>query len=471
MVEGQEGVDRRVIRRLHGILRLFILRRLKSQVEKQMPKKYEHIVTCRLSRRQRQLYDDYISSSDAQAALAGGNYFSVFGVLMALRKVCNHPDLFEGRAITSPFTSETLCCDVPSPVVDVLFDRDSSRVDLGVMNFDLVAQEGLNATGWARPRGGRIASAAVMKEAATRGSTMAHAASAEARALHRVRRRPAPVAVARGSRPGRPCHCSRSPPGAEQQRSPSGRLADLRPAPRGPLGYHPPLSCSPPACAGCRSAAMVSAPRRGLGVTPAGNLTAPAPPSDRACRSELAGAGVPQDVLPQPVAGAVRLWEVAGAGSLDASAEAGWPPRAHLHADVKDAGRPGGVPQPALLHIHAPRWHYEAGPAPDLDDEVQFERQDLLLHPFHPERGRGDQPDRGGHRHILRQRLEPGHGRPGAGPLPPHRADARCARVPSRDREHDRVKYSPQIEPEAAPGPPRHPERQVWKPRDGRECA
>ncbi len=189
MVEGQEGVDRRVIRRLHGILRPFILRRLKSQVEKQMPKKYEHIVTCRLSRRQRQLYDDYISSSDTQAALAGGNYFSVFGVLMALRKVCNHPDLFEGRAITSPFTSETLCFDVPSPVVDVLFDRDSSHVDLCVMNFDVVAQEGLTATGWARPRGGKIASAEAMKEAATRGSTMAHAASTEARALHRVLRR------------------------------------------------------------------------------------------------------------------------------------------------------------------------------------------------------------------------------------------------------------------------------------------
>ena len=189
MVEGQEGVDRRVIQRLHGILRPFILRRLKSQVEKQMPKKYEHIVTCRLSRRQRQLYDDYISSSDTQAALSGGNYFSVFGVLMALRKVCNHPDLFEGRAITSPFTSETLCFDVPSPVVDVLFDRDSSRVDLGFMNFDLVAQEGLSATGCARPRSGEVASAAAMEEVAARGSTMAHAASVEARALHRVLRR------------------------------------------------------------------------------------------------------------------------------------------------------------------------------------------------------------------------------------------------------------------------------------------
>lgn len=31
------------------------------EVEKQMPKKYEHIVPCRLSKRQRFLYDEYMS--------------------------------------------------------------------------------------------------------------------------------------------------------------------------------------------------------------------------------------------------------------------------------------------------------------------------------------------------------------------------------------------------------------------------
>lgn len=43
------------------VLRPFLLRRLKSEVEKQMPKKYEHIIMCRLSKRQRFLYDDYMS--------------------------------------------------------------------------------------------------------------------------------------------------------------------------------------------------------------------------------------------------------------------------------------------------------------------------------------------------------------------------------------------------------------------------
>lgn len=43
------------------VLRPFLLRRLKSEVEKQMPKKYEHVVMCRLSKRQRFLYDDFMS--------------------------------------------------------------------------------------------------------------------------------------------------------------------------------------------------------------------------------------------------------------------------------------------------------------------------------------------------------------------------------------------------------------------------
>ena len=33
-----------------------------------------------------------------------GDFFSIMNVLMQLRKVCNHPDLFESRHIDSPFS-------------------------------------------------------------------------------------------------------------------------------------------------------------------------------------------------------------------------------------------------------------------------------------------------------------------------------------------------------------------------------
>jgi SNF2 family DNA or RNA helicase len=59
-------------------LRPFLLRRLKSEVEKQMPKKYEHIVKCPLSKRQRYLYDDFMSRAKTRETLEGGNLLVIF---------------------------------------------------------------------------------------------------------------------------------------------------------------------------------------------------------------------------------------------------------------------------------------------------------------------------------------------------------------------------------------------------------
>lgn len=36
---------------------------MKVDVEKQMPKKYEHVIKCRLSKRQRFLYDDFMAQA------------------------------------------------------------------------------------------------------------------------------------------------------------------------------------------------------------------------------------------------------------------------------------------------------------------------------------------------------------------------------------------------------------------------
>ena len=92
-----------VVQRLQAILRPFLLRRMKKDVEKQLPEKIEHIVKWDLSRRQRFLYDEYINNNKTQKTLHEADFFSIMNVLMQLRKVCNHPDLFEARQIESPF--------------------------------------------------------------------------------------------------------------------------------------------------------------------------------------------------------------------------------------------------------------------------------------------------------------------------------------------------------------------------------
>ena len=110
------------ITKLHKVIRPFLLRRLKADVEKQMPGKYEHVELCRLSKRQRQLYDGFMSMAQTKEALASGNYISVMDALMQLKKVCNHPDLFEERPVTTSFTmSKSVAADFE--IQDLLLRR------------------------------------------------------------------------------------------------------------------------------------------------------------------------------------------------------------------------------------------------------------------------------------------------------------------------------------------------------------
>ncbi|KAF4548415.1 Helicase swr1-like protein [Elsinoe fawcettii] len=148
-VEAQE-----IVNKLHHSLRPYILRRMKSQVEKQLPGKFEHTIFCRLSKRQRQLYDAFLSRADVKEKLSSGNPISVSQALMALRKVCNHPDLFEERPIVTSFTVRKPYSRMPRSVVadyeikDLLVRRRLLQQDpdhdfdgLVERNFDLRRRE------------------------------------------------------------------------------------------------------------------------------------------------------------------------------------------------------------------------------------------------------------------------------------------------------------------------------------------
>ncbi|KAI0114078.1 hypothetical protein GGR51DRAFT_546741 [Nemania sp. FL0031] len=151
---GREQMDdeaRAIIAKLHKVLRPYLLRRLKADVEKQMPAKYEHVELCRLSRRQRELYDGFLARTDTREALASGNYISVINCLMQLRKVCNHPDLFVERPIMTSFRqprSVVANFAVTETLVRKKFltDPSSSTVNLGFLNLIPRQLESLSAT-------------------------------------------------------------------------------------------------------------------------------------------------------------------------------------------------------------------------------------------------------------------------------------------------------------------------------------
>mmetsp|Transcript_21660 Transcript_21660/g.32245 ORF Transcript_21660/g.32245 Transcript_21660/m.32245 type:complete len:1962 (-) Transcript_21660:105-5990(-) len=136
MVEGKERMDKRIISSLHKVLRPFILRRLKKDVAKQMPKKYEHVVYCRLAKRQRILYEEFMANSATRNTLASNNFLGLMNVLMQLRKVCNHPDIFAGRPIISPFDQITpLKYLVPSSVQFLLERGPLESLSLKSLGF------------------------------------------------------------------------------------------------------------------------------------------------------------------------------------------------------------------------------------------------------------------------------------------------------------------------------------------------
>jgi hypothetical protein len=71
-----------------------------------------------------QLYEEFLSRSSTRKALQkGGNFMGMMNVLMQLRKVCNHPDLFEARSIITPFVMPSLRYTIPSFLCTVQSDK------------------------------------------------------------------------------------------------------------------------------------------------------------------------------------------------------------------------------------------------------------------------------------------------------------------------------------------------------------
>ncbi|KAM7391655.1 hypothetical protein PAMP_022326 [Pampus punctatissimus] len=129
----------KLVIRLHRMIQPFILRRSKRDVEKQLPKKYEHILKCRLSSRQKSLYEDILTQPGAQEALKTGHFVSVLQVLMQLQRVCNHPELVSPRETSSSYFSSPLQYSIPSLLLGAL-QNDSSKI-ANMSIFDLINNE------------------------------------------------------------------------------------------------------------------------------------------------------------------------------------------------------------------------------------------------------------------------------------------------------------------------------------------
>ena len=145
-IHNNAALNKQIINSLHSILRPFLLRRLKKDVEKQLPEKIEHVVYCELSRRQKYLYDEYINTDMTQNTLKKNDYFSIMNVLMQLRKVCNHPDLFDSRDYDSSMLSLfNIYFIIPALVFDIFKYDPMKSVNYKNLKLFLISNEKLNS--------------------------------------------------------------------------------------------------------------------------------------------------------------------------------------------------------------------------------------------------------------------------------------------------------------------------------------
>ncbi|XP_026980981.1 E1A-binding protein p400 isoform X2 [Sagmatias obliquidens] len=137
--EENQDYYHKVVIRLHRVTQPFILRRTKRDVEKQLTKKYEHVLKCRLSNRQKALYEDVILQPGTQEALKSGRFVDVLSILLRLQRICNHPGLVAPRLPESSYTAGPLQCCSASLILKAL-DRDFwKETDLSI--FDLIGLE------------------------------------------------------------------------------------------------------------------------------------------------------------------------------------------------------------------------------------------------------------------------------------------------------------------------------------------
>ncbi|GAA6008831.1 hypothetical protein JCM11491_003799 [Sporobolomyces phaffii] len=108
--ENKNEMNEHQLRRLHMILKPFMLRRIKKNVQNELGDKIEIDLYCDLTPRQKVMYRtlrENISITDLVARASSLNdddsVKRLMNLIMQFRKVCNHPELFERADVTAPF--------------------------------------------------------------------------------------------------------------------------------------------------------------------------------------------------------------------------------------------------------------------------------------------------------------------------------------------------------------------------------
>ena len=143
--EEQSGDQDKVVSQLHKVLRPFLLRRIKADVEKSLLPKKRINLYVGLSAMQRRWYQKILEKDiDAVNGAIGNKKESktrLQNIVMQLRKCCNHPYLFDGAEPGPPYTTDEHIVDNSGKMVllDKLLKRLKSQ-DSRVLLFSQMSR-------------------------------------------------------------------------------------------------------------------------------------------------------------------------------------------------------------------------------------------------------------------------------------------------------------------------------------------
>lgn len=143
-VAGAATLNEHQLNRLHLILKPFMLRRIKADVQNELPSKTEILVPCELTSRQRNLYSgirkrlpiaelfDRISINTGKSSNADKSQTkTLMNFVMQFRNVCNHPEIIDKSETVSPIQFAPL----PPPVTSfstIVASGNKSHFDMAI---------------------------------------------------------------------------------------------------------------------------------------------------------------------------------------------------------------------------------------------------------------------------------------------------------------------------------------------------
>ena len=122
------------LKRLHQILKPFMLRRVKKDVEHEIGPKKEYEILCYMTEKQKVLYNsikqklnnisDLFKSTDSKLKVT-----NLMNLVIQFRKVCNHPELFERNIGKVPFTFKDILSNDTNSIFTILNGDQYLRIN------------------------------------------------------------------------------------------------------------------------------------------------------------------------------------------------------------------------------------------------------------------------------------------------------------------------------------------------------